>query len=74
MGRMKELFMAERERELQRLEIIHAGVTTEPILHIPCPNCFNKTLLYKSTTDINCVSQGCGQKFVLVNANTVRYA
>ena len=40
---------------------------------LPCPNCFDKTLLFNSTTDIKCESDGCGQEFTLVDANTIRY-
>ena len=40
---------------------------------LPCPNCFDKTLLFNSTTDIKCESDGCGQEFVLVDAKTIRY-
>ena len=40
---------------------------------LPCPNCFDKTLLFNSTTDIKCESHGCGHEFVLLDANTIRY-
>ena len=79
MGRMKEVFMQMREEEW-------TGSATEYLRHyaakldkkdiymtIPCPNCFNKTLLFNSTSDIKCKSSGCGQEFVLVDVNTLRY-
>ena len=39
----------------------------------PCPNCFDKKLLFNSTTDIKCETDGCGHEFVLVDAKTIRY-
>ena len=41
-------------------------------IHRPCPNCNKSKLLYNSHTDVDC--QDCGQKFVLVDVNTLRYA
>jgi len=81
MGKMKEVFMKMREEEWvgdpkeYLKHYVNEYIKDKDIyMDIPCPNCFNKKLLFNSTTDIKCKHQGCGQKFILVDSNTVRYA
>jgi len=37
----------------------------------PCPNCLKETLDYIATDNINC--RTCGQEFILVDINTLRF-
>ena len=74
MGRMKELFIKQREEEAYNELYAYITRKNDPTnLDIQCPNCNNTTLLFKSVDDIKCLSQGCGHEFVLINANTVRF-
>ena len=71
MGRMKELYMEMRQKELLHLELEHE-IPHPPIpMDILCPNCMKDKLMYKQQDDIQC--SGCGQEFVLVDAQTVRF-
>jgi ribosomal protein S27E len=78
MGKMKEVFMQMREEQWMGCEKEYLRQYAEKLrdkdiyMNMPCPNCYDKKLLYNSTADINCAS--CAQKFVLVDANTLRYA
>ncbi len=75
---MKELFMKMREEEYTGCPKAYVQAYARSIqdkdtyVQIPCPNCNDKKLLYNSPSDIDC--QSCGQKFVLVDVNTLRYA
>ena len=71
MGKMKEIYMKMLEEE-----------SIETLLHVPpnpidtdikCPNCMKRNLVFIATDDVVCYEPGCGQTFVLVDANTVRY-
>jgi hypothetical protein len=81
MGRMKEVFMQMREDEW-------LGTDTEYIKHYvekyiktkdvyipqPCPNCNSEKLLFNALDDVECQENGCGQKFIMTDMNTLRYA
>ena len=76
---MKELYMEMveetkrlyREKELRHLELEHQ-IPYRPIpMDILCPNCMKDKLMYEQQDDIQC--SGCGQEFVLVDAQTVRF-
>jgi len=70
MGKMKEIWQEMMENEMYEIEY---GVTKNPIpLDILCPNCMKKHLEFTSVENIKC-NQGCGQEFILVDADTVRY-
>ena len=70
MGKMKEIWQQMMENEMYEIQY---GVTKNPIpLDILCPNCMKKHLEFTSVKDIKC-NEGCGQEFILVDANTVRY-
>jgi len=77
MGRMKELHMEYMQSgtdksAMEYLEWYYNQRKDIPTqMDQPCPNCFNKTLEYKSTNDINCGS--CGQEFILVDIDTLRF-
>lgn len=69
MGKMKEIYMKMLEEQEYGAQL---HVPKEPSkIDILCPNCMKKELVFRSTTDINCTS--CGHKFVLVDAQTVRF-
>jgi ribosomal protein S27E len=71
MGKMKEIWAAMREKEMYEMEY---GIPQEPIqMDILCPNCMQKKLMFNTSTDIKCSHDGCGHKFILVDANTVRF-
>jgi len=78
MGRMKEIFMQMQEEQYDGCPRAYVQAYAASIqnkdtyVQIPCPNCNKSKLLYNSPTDVNC--QDCGQKFVLVDVNTLRYA
>lgn len=68
---MKALWAKMREKEMYEAEF---GIPQEPIaLDISCPNCMKKKLEFHNAHDIKCIAQGCGQEFVLVDAQTVRF-
>ena len=70
MGKMKELYMKMLEEQMQNTML---NLPTEPSpTDILCPNCMKMRLTFYSTSDIKC-DKGCGQDFILVDANTVRY-
>ena len=71
MGKMKELYMKMLEEQMHQTLQEHIPTDPSPT-DILCPNCMKMRLTYYSTSDIKC-DKGCGQEFVLVNANTVRY-
>ena len=81
MGRMKEIFMEQRQQfnqsdeEKQHLEYLKWYYETRkdvPVdMTMACPNCFEKKLEYLDMNNIECT--GCGQEFILVDANTLRF-
>ena len=72
---MKELYMEMLEEEFLSGSYGEAvSAPPEPIgTDITCPNCTKGKLQFIKVNDIVCYEPGCGQSFVLVNANTVRY-
>ena len=69
MGKMKELYMRMLEQQESEAQL---HIPKEPSeIDILCPNCMKKKLVFRSTTDINCMN--CGHEFVLVDAQTVRF-
>ena len=71
MGKMKEIYMEMVEQGLVEQSL---NAPPEPIYtDIKCPNCMKANLVFITTDDIVCYEAGCGQTFVLVNAETVRY-
>ena len=71
MGKMKEIYMEMVEQGLVEQSL---NAPPEPIeTDITCPNCMKGKLIFIEIDDIVCYEAGCGQTFVLVNAETVRY-
>jgi|TARA_B110000908_G_C10195887_1_gene422857 hypothetical protein len=71
MGKMKEIYMEMVEKE--QYETQH-GTPPEPIdTDIKCPNCMKGNLMFIAVDDVVCYEAGCGQTYVLVDANTVRF-
>lgn len=69
MGKMKELYMRMLEQQESEAQL---HIPKEPSeIDILCPNCMKKKLVFHSTTNIDCMN--CGHKFVLVDAQTVRF-
>lgn len=77
MGRMKEMYMQMVEEEyngdhdafIQEL----ARVTCEEFVHLDsmqCPNCHNHSI-HRNETEAVC--ETCGQEFILVEGNTLRF-
>ena len=82
MGRMKELFMEEQQKLEYRGAhdaMIHGLARTSVEELIPdidhvCPNCFSQSRLHsmiKSETEAECLD--CGQEFVIIEKNTLRF-
>lgn len=77
MGRMKEVHMEYMQSgtdksAMEYLEWYYNQRKDIPAqMDLPCPNCLNKTLDYIATDDINC--KKCGQEFILVDINTLRF-
>ena len=68
---MKETDMEMVEKE--QYETQH-GTPPEPIdTDIKCPNCMKGNLMFIAVDDVVCYEAGCGQTYVLVDANTVRF-
>lgn len=68
---MKEIYMEMLEQGLLEQSL---NAPPEPIYtDITCPNCMKGKLVFIEVNDVVCYEAGCGQTFVLVNANTVRY-
>jgi ribosomal protein S27E len=71
MGKMKEIYMAMLEEEMYNSNLVQ--IPEEPsTTDILCPNCMKKKLMFHTITDVKC-ELGCGQEFVLVDAQTVRF-
>lgn len=80
MGRMKEVFMKMQEEEWSGSSsdyikyYVSKHIDNKDIyIPQPCPNCNNNKLLFNKLDDIQCQHNGCGQKFVMVDMNTLRY-
>lgn len=81
MGKMKEIFMEQRQQfnqsdeERQNLEYLKWYYETRkdvPVdMTMSCPNCSEKKLEYLDTENIECTN--CGQEFILVDVNTLRF-
>ena len=77
MGRMKQVHMEYMQSgtdksAMEYLEWYYNQTKNTPAqMDQPCPNCSSKTLNYMATDDINCTK--CGQEFVLVDINTLRF-
>ena len=68
---MKEIYMEMLEQGLLEQSL---NAPPEPIYtDITCPNCMKGKLVFIEVNDVVCYEAGCGQTFVLVNAETVRY-
>jgi len=78
MGKMKELFIKQMNEEMEngyhdKLAESYYGHEPEPTsIDILCPNCMKEKLMFTTVNDIRC-DIGCGQEFVLVDANTVKF-
>jgi len=81
MGRTKEIFMAQMEEKYQgdhdAMIQDMARVTCEelvPDMEHVCPNCFGKNKLHsmvRNETEAGCLD--CGQEFVILDDNVLRF-
>jgi len=75
MGRMKEYYLNNIDWEHEH---INQPPMEEPMFcsdqspHVQCPNCFQGRIKINYTSKEG-VCESCGQEFVLVGSNTVRY-
>ena len=76
---MKELFIKQMNEEMEKgyhdqLVEGYYGHEPEPVeIDILCPNCNKKKLTFNTINDIKCSQDGCGQEFILIDANTVKF-
>lgn len=76
---MKELFIKQMNEEMENgyyieRAALYYGHEPEPVeINITCPNCMKKKLIFNTTNDIKCSENGCGQEYILINANTVKF-
>jgi len=82
MGRMKELFMEQQQNSEYRGAhdaMIHGLARTSVEEFIPdiehvCPNCYGKSKLHsmiRNETEAECLD--CGQEFIIIEKNTLRF-
>ena len=76
---MKELFIKQMNEEMEQgyhieRAALYYGHEPKPVeINITCPNCMEKKLEFYTTNDIKCSGNGCGQEYILINANTVKF-